>query len=143
MRLGLLVVGVLVLGPMAATGQDRDTTVIYTPGDGVSVPNVVKRVKPTYTAEARAEKIQGTVMVEAVVLSDGTVGDVKVVEQHLGRVGLPRRSIDTAFGLDQQAMNAAKQWVFRPATKGGKPVAVRVRIELTFNPSSNSTLSDP
>jgi protein TonB len=136
MRLPLLVVAALTMGPVVAIGQDRNATDIYSPGDGVSLPNVVTRVKPTYTAEARAAQIQGTVMVEAIVLADGTVGDVKVVEQHLGRVGVPRRSIDTAFGLDQQAMNAARQWVFRPGTKGGRPVAVRVRIELPFDPST-------
>jgi TonB family protein len=36
------------------------------------------------------------------------------------------------FGLDQQAVDAARQWTFKPGTKDGKPVAVRVHIELTF-----------
>jgi periplasmic protein TonB len=59
--------------------------------------------------------------VTAVVLSDGTVGDVKVA-----------RSLDTKYGLDQQALDAAKQWVFKPGTKDGEPVAVQVSLELTF-----------
>ena len=41
-------------------------------------------------------------------------------------------SLDTEYGLDQQALEAVKQWEFRPGTKDGKPVAVRVHIELTF-----------
>jgi TonB family protein len=56
-----------------------------------------------------------------VVLADGNVGDVTVA-----------RSLDTTYGLDQQAVNAAKQWTFKPGTKDGKPVAVRVNIELKF-----------
>ena len=56
-----------------------------------------------------------------VVLSDGTVGEVTVL-----------RSLDTTFGLDGQAVLAAKQWVFNPGMKDGLPVAVRVTIEMTF-----------
>ena len=56
-----------------------------------------------------------------VVLSDGTVGDVTVL-----------RSLDTTFGLDAQAVLAAKQWVFNPGMKDGVAVAVRVTIEMTF-----------
>jgi protein TonB len=82
---------------------------------------VVREVKPDYTAEAKAAHIQGNVLLDTVVLADGNVGDVKVA-----------RSLDTMYGLDQQAINAAKQWTFKPATKDGKPVAVRVHIELRF-----------
>jgi TonB family protein len=56
-----------------------------------------------------------------VVLPDGTVGSVEVV-----------RSLDATFGLDQEAIKAAKQWRFRPGTRLGEPVAVLVTIELTF-----------
>jgi len=38
----------------------------------------------------------------------------------------------TKSRLDQQAMEAAKQWVFQPGTKDGKRVAVRIQIALTF-----------
>ena len=65
--------------------------------------------------------LSGTVLLGAVVLADGTVGNVTVT-----------RSLDTTFGLDQEAVKAAKQWKFKPGTKDGKPVAVRVQIELTF-----------
>ena len=61
------------------------------------------------------------VATRAVVLPDGTVGKVEVV-----------RSLDSAFGLDQEAIKAAKQWRFAPGTRFGEPVAVLVTIELTF-----------
>jgi protein TonB len=42
------------------------------------------------------------------------------------------RSLDSTLGLDREAVKALKQWRFRPGTKDGKPVAVRVQIEITF-----------
>ena len=106
------------LGPGQGGGSGGG---IYRPGNGVETPQLLREVKPRYTAEAMRAKVQGTVMVEAVVLPDGTVGDVKVV-----------RSIDRNFGLDEEAVKAAKQWRFRPGTRFGEPVAVLVTIELSF-----------
>ncbi len=93
----------------------------YRPGNGIQNPEKIREVKPQYTAEAMRAKIQGTVIVECVVLPDGTVGDVQVV-----------KSLDATFGLDQEAVKAAKQWRFIPGRKGGVPVPVLVTIELTF-----------
>ena len=85
-------------------------------------PSVVKSVKAEYTPEARAAKIEGSVKVAAVVLKDGTVGDdVKVVQ-----------ALDTTYGLDNQAVKAAKQWRFKPATQDGEPTSAPAMIELTF-----------
>ena len=94
---------------------------VYEPGNGVSVPTLVREVKPSYTPQAIAARIQGTVRLSAVVLADGTVGEVSVV-----------RSLDTLFGLDAQAVNATKQWLFNPGQKDGVAVAVRVTIEMSF-----------
>jgi len=93
----------------------------YRPGNGVTIPQLVREVKPAYTADAMRAKVQGTVLLECVVLPDGSVGNVEVV-----------RSLDSTFGLDQEAIKAAKQWRFRPGTRFGEPVAVLVTIELTF-----------
>ena len=94
---------------------------VYQPGNGVLTPQLLRKVSPKYTAEAMRAKIQGAVWVEAVVMPDGTVGDVKVV-----------RSLDRNFGLDEEAIKAALQWRFRPGTRLGEPVRVLVTIELTF-----------
>lgn len=94
---------------------------VYRPGNGVEIPRLLREVKPRYTSEAMRAKIQGTVEVEAVVLPDGTVGDVKIV-----------RSLDRNFGLDEEALRAAKGWRFAPGTRFGEPVAVLIRIELFF-----------
>jgi periplasmic protein TonB len=93
----------------------------YRPGNGVENPRLLREVKPQYTAEAMRAKIQGAVWLECVVLPDGTVGEVRVL-----------RSLDSTFGLDLQAINAAKQWRFQPGTRFGEPVPVLVSIELTF-----------
>jgi TonB family protein len=54
-------------------------------------------------------------------MPDGTVGDVHVI-----------RSLDPVFGLDQEAIKAARQWRFVPGLKDGQPVPIMVTIELTF-----------
>ena len=94
---------------------------IYRPGSGVINPRILREVKPQYTADAMRAKVQGTVLLECVVLPDGTVGRIDVV-----------KSLDPTFGLDQEAVRAAKQWRFEPGTRFGEPVAVLVTIELTF-----------
>lgn len=95
----------------------------YRPGSGVSLPRVLREVKPRYTAEAMRAKVQGTVLLECIVQPDGTVGPVRVV-----------RSLDSTFGLDEEAIKAAKEWRFAPGihAQTGQPVPVIITIELTF-----------
>jgi TonB family protein len=95
----------------------------YTTGNGVTQPVLTREVKPSYTGEAMRAKVQGLVDMEAVVLADGSVDPASI------RI---TRSLDSTFGLDQQAIVAVKQWHFRPGTFKGQPVAVRVNIELHF-----------
>ena len=106
------------LGPGTGGGTGGGA---YRPGNGVMMPTVLSEVKPSYTADAMRQKIQGIVMVEAVVMPDGGVGQVQVV-----------RSLDPTFGLDQEAVKAVRRWRFRPGTRFGQPVPVLVEIELTF-----------
>jgi len=106
------------LGPGSGAGTGGG---VYRPGNGVELPAVLREVKPKYTAEAMRAKVQGTVLLECVVLPDGSVGNVQVA-----------KSLDSTFGLDQEAIKAAKEWRFRPGTRLGQPVAVLVTIELTF-----------
>jgi periplasmic protein TonB len=93
----------------------------YRPGSGITLPTVLREVKPAYTADAMRAKVQGSVWLECIVMPDGSVGDVKVT-----------RSLDPIFGLDQEAIKAAKQWRFRPGMRQGDPVPVIITIELTF-----------
>ena len=91
----------------------------YKPGEGVSAPVLVKEVKPRYTADAKDAKIQGVVTLECVVNADGSVGDVEVT-----------KPLDA--GLDEEAIKAVTQWRFQPGKKDGKPVPVRITLEMTF-----------
>ena len=95
---------------------------VYRPGAGIVNPKVLHEVKPQYTSEAMRAQIQGDVWLEVVVLPDGTVGDVTVT-----------KSLDPVFGLDDEAIKAARQWRFVPATRFGEPVAILVSLELGFN----------
>lgn len=92
------------------------------PGNGVSAPVPVRQVRPQYTPGAMSARLAGSVIVECVVMPDGTVGDARVT-----------RSLDGRFGLDEEALKAARQWRFRPGMLRGRPIAVRVTIELTFS----------
>ena len=93
----------------------------YKPGNGVETPRLIREVKPQYTAQAMRAKIQGEVLLECIVMPDGSVGNIRVV-----------RSLDAAFGLDQEAIKAARQWRFQPGTRQGQPVPVLVTIAIAF-----------
>ena len=94
---------------------------VYKVGNGVSAPVAILQVKADYTQEAQAQRIEGAVTLDVVVNADGGVRDVKVA-----------KSLDSAFGLDREAVKAMKEWKFRPATKDGKAVAVQVSVIMTF-----------
>jgi TonB family protein len=106
---------------LAASLAPLSAQEIYRPGDGVSVPTVIKQVKAEYTSDAQKARIEGMVMLEGVVRPDGKISDVVVI-----------RSLDSTFGLDQHAVSALRQWLFKPGRKNGKDVAVRVQIEMRF-----------
>lgn len=106
------------LGPGQGGGVGGGT---YRLGTDISPPRLLREVKPQYTAEAMRAKIQGTVLLEVVVLPDGTVGDARIT-----------KSLDPIFGLDEEAIKAARKWQFEPGTRFGQPVAVLVGLELYF-----------
>jgi TonB family protein len=103
-----------------APGQAADRP-IYAPGNGVTVPELITKVRPEYTKAAKAAGIVGSVVIEAVVEPDGSVGEVWVV-----------RSLDEQHGLDAQATAAARQYEFKPGLRDGKPVAVAVSLQFNF-----------
>jgi len=94
------------------------------PGEGEFVyyedePVPVTQVKPDYPEFARDAQIQGTVLLHVLVGKDGRVKNVKV-----------KKSIT---GLDDAAIKAIKQWVFKPALSNNKPVAVWVEVPMNFH----------
>ena len=91
----------------------------YRLGSGVEPPVLTRRVQPSYTEEALQKKVEGSVVLEVVVLNDGSVGPARVLT-----------SLDR--GLDENALRAVGQWRFIPARLRGAPVDVIVEIVIDF-----------
>jgi protein TonB len=92
----------------------------YRPGSGITPPILVRQIQPGFTEEALARKIQGEVIVEVIILKDGTVRPVRVLR------GL-------SADLNQKALEAAAQWKFIPAKLKGQPVDLIAEIVVDFN----------
>jgi TonB family protein len=89
------------------------------PGSGVQPPELEQRVEPDYTEEARIARHEGTVALQAVIMPDGSAGNFRLL-----------RSL--GLGLDEKAIEAVRQWVFKPARQGRQPVAFRAVLEIHF-----------
>jgi TonB family protein len=83
-------------------------------------PQLISQPKPGYTEAARQNKIAGKVVLSVEFRADGTIGDVQVV-----------RSL--GYGLDECAVDSARQIRFRPAIKDGVPVVYRSRVEFSWS----------
>jgi protein TonB len=88
-------------------------------GGDVAAPTKLSAPQPQYTEIARKARIQGVVIVQAIINKQGNVTDVKVLK------GLP-------MGLDQSAVEAIRKWKFEPATLNGKPVDVYYNLTVNF-----------
>ena len=92
----------------------------YRMGSGVTAPVVLRQVRPGFTEEALARKIQGEVIVEVLILKNGSVRPVRVLR------GL-------SADLNQKAIEAASQWKFIPAKFRGQAVDLIAEIAIDFN----------
>jgi TonB family protein len=91
----------------------------YGPDSGITPPNVTAHVDPEFSDAARQSRIQGTVLLEGIVQTDGTITDVNV-----------RRSLDRQ--LDRNAISAVRQWRFEAGKLHGQAVPVKLLIEVNF-----------
>ena len=89
-------------------------------GGGVSAPAVIYSVQPEFTPEARQANFQGTVGLQLIVDAQGNPQSVRVT-RHLGK------------GLDEKAVEAVRQYKFRPAMYQGHPVAVQIVVDVEFH----------
>jgi periplasmic protein TonB len=114
-------VACLVLANCAAFSKDDEDPPekVYELGPGMIPPKVIKQVPPRKST-AHGVRIVGTVTVVLVVSSKGIPKDVHVSK------GLDKE-------LDQSTVEAVEQWQFEPAKKDGKPVAVRVSLDIAFH----------
>lgn len=109
-------------GALGRNGLPQPEVRIPEFGDYVFVeelPEALTRVPPHYPDAAREAGVQGTVMVQVLVSTKGTVLDTRVVKS------IP--------GLDEAATDAVKQWVFRPGMANGRPVACWMGVPVKFS----------
>ena len=83
-------------------------------------PRVIKSPDPKYSKEARKQNIEGITVLWLIVGADGLPRDIRVV-----------RSV--GYGLDEEAIRAAKKWRFKPSTMDGKPVPMQINIDVDFH----------
>ncbi|HEY6141339.1 MAG TPA: energy transducer TonB, partial [Thermoanaerobaculia bacterium] len=88
-------------------------------GGDVQAPVATTRVEPQYTEIARKARIEGLVIIEAIIDAHGNVTDARVLKP------LP-------MGLDQAAIDAVKRWKFKPGTLNGQPVPVIFNLTVNF-----------
>jgi protein TonB len=88
-------------------------------GGGVSTPVVIYQVEPEFSEEARKAKFMGVVLVNLIVGSDGLPKNVHVLQ-------------GVGMGLNEKAVEAVRQYRFKPAMENGKPVPVELNVEVNF-----------
>lgn len=92
---------------------------VYRIGGGVSAPQLLFKVEPEYSEEARKAKFQGTVVLYVEVDEKGIPRNLRIVRA----LGL---------GLDEKALEAVQKWRFKPGQKDGKAVPVAATVEVNF-----------
>jgi len=92
-------------------------------GGDVTAPVLISRQPPQYPMMARSARVEGVVKLEAVIHSDGTVGDIKVLQ--------PLR-----MGCTEAAIEALKRWRFKPGERNGVPVDVYYALTVEFRLTS-------
>jgi protein TonB len=85
----------------------------------LSTPEPIRKVDPAYPAAMVRDRIEGVVVLHAIIRSDGSVSDVRVLE------GFDPR-------LDENARSALEQWRFRPGTRNGVPIDVEAVVRVPF-----------
>lgn len=89
-------------------------------GGGVSAPAVIYSVQPEFSEQARQSNFQGTVALQLIVDANGNPQNIRV-SRHLG------------MGLDEKAIDAVRQYRFKPAMYQGHPVAVQIVVDVEFH----------
>jgi protein TonB len=112
-RLSIVALLVVVLVPVIANAQP------YRVGGDVKAPVATYRVEPTYTEEARRERIGGIVILKTLIDRNGVVKEVTILKP------LPA-------GLSEAAVDAVKQWTFKPGTLDGQAVDVVFNLTVNF-----------
>ena len=124
--------------PPSATSEERSDSRCRNPepngdyriGCGVTAPQVIYKVEPEFSDEARKKKFSGTTRVQLIVSVDGKPTNLRVVKSAAANRNEKEQKI--GLSLDRKAIEAVSQYKFKPATFQGKPVPVQVNVEVNF-----------
>lgn len=105
-----------------ADTQPSDQKVVRV-GGNIAAANLVKKVQPVYPASAKSAKIQGTVELEVRISKEGVPEDLRVVSS-------------PSDDLAQSALDAVRQWRYRPTLLNGNPVAIITDVMVNYTLSS-------
>ena len=137
MRLmAVLLSGCFVLHAPFSPGQSslpdapKPKPIVYKVGGDVTSPKVIFAVDPEFTEEAHKHRVQGIVTLSVVVDEHGIPQQVKVAQSLATKVDPKYRA--EARDLDEKAVEAVRQYRFKPGLLKGKPVAVAMELEVNF-----------
>jgi TonB family protein len=85
----------------------------------VAQSNLIRKVQPVYPAAAKAAHVQGTVLLQVVILKDGTMGEITVADS-------------PSSDLSQSALEAVRQWRYRPTLLNGEPIEVLTYVIVNY-----------
>ena len=111
-----LLVAAAVAAPVIAASVEPEQVRV---GGDIKEPKKIKDVKPVYPEAAKAAGVQGIVIIETRIATDGSVNEAKVL-----------RSVPE---LDRAAIDAVMQWKYTPTLLNGQPVEVIMTVTVTFS----------
>jgi|SRR5450830_936921 protein TonB len=111
------VVGGVKGGTVGGTGQDLGAPLRI--GGDVKAPVLIQRIEPSYPEAARKTRMQGVVILEAIITPEGHVANVRVL-----------KSVNAL--LDAAAERAVTNWMYKPATLNGRAVSVYLTVTVNF-----------
>ena len=123
---GALWLVIALIGPVQVNAEQKTdekkaaAEKVYEPGGDVRAPKLVHYVEPEFSSSSKEAFVNGTVKISTVVSGDGLPTELHVES------GLNAEE-------DKTAVEAVKQWRFKPGTKAGEPVRVKVMVEVNFH----------
>ena len=107
--------GELISGAMSSP----QSAPVYRVGGKVKRPEIIRKRDPNFSELAKKLGYQGMTTLRLIISETGAPEEIKIIRP-------------AGFGLDESAVQAVKNWVFRPATRDGQPVKVVVMVEVNF-----------
>jgi protein TonB len=104
----------------AQNNSAKDSDQVYVAGGDVKPPRVIHYVEPASSPSSQDAYVEGVVRISAIVNLDGAPAELQVTK------GLNAEE-------DKLAIEALKQWRFKPGTKNERPVRVKINVEINFH----------